>query len=145
MPDMQYVSTPAPTCTPHFCFYLILILQLCTSVYNVAQAVISSRDRIWLSQFSAGVQCADLQAVAQTGDACFQKRTWMMYCRGPSENEVPLMTKLTRGRLSTAAHPPARRHVFVSAEYTMPGMACKPRHTFSMLNLLCPCRPALPV
>lgn len=34
------------------------------------------------------------------------------------------MTKLTEGKLSTAAHPPASRHVFVSAEYTMPGTAC---------------------
>ena len=51
--------------------------------------------------------------------------TWMMYCRGPREKEVPLITKLTEGRVSTAAQPPANRHVFVSAEYTIPGMACK--------------------
>ena len=34
------------------------------------------------------------------------------------------MIKLTDGKLSTAAHPPASRQVFVSAEYTIPGMAC---------------------
>ena len=34
------------------------------------------------------------------------------------------MTKLTEGKLSTAAQPPASRHVFVSAEYIIPGIAC---------------------
>jgi len=48
----------------------------------------------------------------------------MMYCRGPNEKEVPLIIKVTAGKPSTAAHPAASRHVFVSAEYTIPGMAC---------------------
>ena len=51
----------------------------------------------------------------------------MMYWRGPSEKEVPPMTKLTAGRLSTASHPASSRHVLVSGENIIPGISC--RHT----------------
>ena len=44
------------------------------------------------------------------------------------------MTKLTDGKLSTAAHPPASRQVLVSAEYTIPGMACMRQRLVSHLS-----------
>ena len=42
------------------------------------------------------------------------------------------MTKLTEGRLSTVAHPAATRHVPVSGENTIPGMACMHQCSVSM-------------
>ena len=44
------------------------------------------------------------------------------------------MTKVTDGKLSTAAHPPASRQVLVSAEYTIPGMACMRQRLVSHLS-----------
>lgn len=51
----------------------------------------------------------------------------MMYCRGPSEKALPPIMKLIDGMLSTAPHPAATRQVFVSGEYTIPGIACADR------------------